>query len=241
MWINSFDSDEGIDLSGKVSESASEQYSEKAKKAQSQLKKIQKDEKMAQWDNQKLFLILARFINDPYYEKLIKNIVSLLQIGTPSRAVIALISLFYPDATFFVVDSLWKKEKMNLLLSLPRNENLENFDEKNVHPAISGWMSEWIVLMEAFLVMPESSILMLKKFLEIISGNDLKLVEQSLSELLIFFFHSRNISINHSTAENYARFIVKNVRDNIQKYLHSQNQNVQELIADATIDANDLF
>ena len=52
-------------------EESHEQYQEKARKAQIQLKKIQKDEKSAQNDNQKLFLILSRFIQDSYFESLI--------------------------------------------------------------------------------------------------------------------------------------------------------------------------
>lgn len=241
MWLNSFDYDEGIDVSGQVSEKAREEYSEKAKKAQIQLKKIQKDEKMAKWDNDKLFLILQRFLSDSYYESLIAEIVYFMQVGVPSREIIALLSLFYPDATFYVADSLGKKDKLNLLLSLPRSETIQFFDEKNIHPAISWWMREWIVLMESFVISPDSSILMMKKFSELISGQELANIEKNFTTFIIFFFQTRNIKIDDATARNYARFILKNLRDNLFKYLQSQSENIQELLSDATTDVNDFF
>ena len=94
-------------------EETHEQYQEKARKAQIQLKKIQKDEKSAQNDNQKLFLILSRFIQDSYFESLIGEVSALLSAGVSSRVIIAFIALFYPDATFYVADSLDKKKKWN--------------------------------------------------------------------------------------------------------------------------------
>ena len=125
-----------------------------AKRAQAQLKKIQKDEKSARGDNQKLFLILTRFIQDPYYASLINDVTALLSATIPSRGVISMIALFYPDATFYVLENLGKKEKLNLLLSLPKNEELQDFDEKTTHSDIKKWMSEWILFTESFLIEP---------------------------------------------------------------------------------------
>lgn len=152
-----------------------------------------------------------------------------------------MISLFYPDATFFVADSLGKKEKLNLLLSLPRHDVVQFFDEKNIHPAISGWMSEWIILMESFLVGEDSSMLMVKKYSQILSSSSKNIFEENFCRLLVFFFETRNIKIDDNTAMNYTRFILKNTRNNLDKFLEMQSKNVQELIADATIEAGDLF
>lgn len=241
MWLDHYD---GLDDAESVSsgrEQSSEQYQEKAKKVQIQLKKIQKDEKQAKWDNQKLFLILSRFIADPYYENFISDISSLLAISFPSRGVIAFISLFYPDATFYVSDILGKKEKIKLLLALPRLEAEIPFDEKNIPTEIRTWMSEWIVLMDEFLLHESASILMNKKILEMISGEHFSLIERIVSKILIFFFKGRNIVLDEQKSREYSRFILKNIHGKLQKYLTLQEQAVKDLITDVELTSDDLF
>jgi hypothetical protein len=58
-----------------VSKEVSEKQKESYKKAQAQIQKSQKDEKKAKSDNDDLFAILLRFIQNPYYEELIPMIV----------------------------------------------------------------------------------------------------------------------------------------------------------------------
>ncbi len=241
MSLNNYEWIEDSPSLSQSREESQEQYQERAKKAQSQLKKIQKDEKRAQWDDEKLFLILYRFIQDEYYKSLIHNVTSLLSLGVPSRWVISFISLFYPDATYYVVDSLGKPEKLNLLLSLPRYETLTEFNEQDIRIEIRNWISEWIILMESFLLHESSSLLMSKKFMNLLSGEYASKVEENLSDFLKFFFAMRNISISNEKSREYARFIQKNISQKIQSFLSLQEKNLQELITDSNLTADDLF
>lgn len=243
MSLNSADNLDSLE-SSKISEKIienSEQYQEKARKTQSQLKKIQKDENQAKQDNQKLFLILSRFISDEYYSDLISDVSSLLQASIPSRWIISFIALFYPDATYFLADSLGNKEKINLLLSLPKNENLEIFDEKKIHPNIQKWITEWISLMEKFLIQDNSSILMTKKFLTDISTDKKILIHNILSRFLIFFFKTRNVIISEEKSLEYAGFIQKNLINLLQKYIETQQEIVNSLLEDISLSSDDLF
>lgn len=241
MWLDHYD---GLDDAENLSsgrEQPSEQYQERAKKVQIQLKKIQKDEKQSKWDNQKLFLILSRFIADPYYEAFIPHVSSLLAISFPSRGVIAFIALFYPDATFYVADMLGKKEKLSLLLSLPRMESAIPFDEKNIPEGIRMWMSEWIALMDEFLLHESASILMNKKILQMISWEHALVIEGIMSHILIFFFSGRNILLDEKKSREYARFIIKNIHEKLQKYCELQDRAMRELMTDAELTSDDLF
>lgn len=241
MWLDNYDDIESSPSLSNAREESKEQYSERAKKAQIQLKKIQKDEKLAKWDDERLFLILSRFIRDPYYETLVADVTALLSVGVPSRAVIAFISLFYPDATYYVVDILGKKEKMNLLLSLPKYENLIDFNENTIHKDIQLWVREWIVLMELFILHESSSLLMNKKIFSMISSKHLALTERVLTDFLIFFFAMRNVKIPTEKSREYARFIIKNMSTKIQSFLQIQEKSLQELMADLELKNDDLF
>lgn len=222
-------------------EESHEQYQEKARKAQIQLKKIQKDEKFAQNDNQKLFLILSRFIQDSYFESLIGEVSALLNAGVSSRVIIAFIALFYPDATFYVADSLDKKEKMKLLLSLPRYEEKIEFHEQNIFPEIRTWISEWILMTELFLTDKSASVLMNKKTFEMMRGQHSALIERILSNFLIFFFGMRNVILPEHKAREFAKFIKKNISDKLEKYFAIQEKNIHELITDIEFNSDDLF
>lgn len=241
MGLDNYESLDDAPSLSNAREESTEQYSERAKKAQIQLKKIQKDEKRAQGDDERLFLILSRFIQDPYFAPLIQNVASLLSLGMPSRAVIAFISLLYPDATYFVLDLLGKPEKLKKFLSLPRYEIMTDFNEQEISPEIRAWMSEWIVMMEAFLLHESSSLLMSKKIVNLITGKNANDIEDHLSMCLTFFFAMRNVKISHEKSREYARFICRNIAQKIQAFLSLQEKNLQELLADVSVSSDDLF
>lgn len=241
MWLDNYEGFESWPSLSNAREESKEQYSERARQAQIQLKKIQKDEKFAKWDDERLFLILSRFIRDSYYESLMADVTALLSVGLPSRAIIAFISLFYPDATYYVVDTLGKKEKMNLLLSLPRYETLIDFNENAIHKEIRSWVSEWIILMEIFILHESSSLLMNKRIFSMISHEHSALIERVLAGFLVFFFAMRNIKIPEEKSREYARFIMKNMSGKMQNYLNIHEKNLQELMADLEIKNDDLF
>jgi hypothetical protein len=86
-----------------VSKEVSEKQKESYKKAQVQIQKSQKDERKAKSDNDDLFAILLRFIQNPYYEELIPMIIELLQISTPSRLILIYIAILYPEAALYIL------------------------------------------------------------------------------------------------------------------------------------------
>ena len=49
-----------------------------------------------------------------------------------------------------------------------------------------------------------------------------------ITDFVYFFFQSRNIIISISTTESYARFILKNIQENLQKSL-SQHPDIDIL------------
>jgi hypothetical protein len=100
MGLESGDDIESSGLTGSAEAPSekSEKQREASKKAQSQLQKTQKDEKKAKGDNDILFQILSHFIKNPYYEELVPSVTKLLEIGFPSRYILGLVALVYPDA-----------------------------------------------------------------------------------------------------------------------------------------------
>lgn len=238
MSINSLWWFEDIE-SSKISENIWENQ-ERAKKTQFQLKKIQKDENFAKEDNQKLFLILSRFINNPYYESLVSEVSGLLSIPLPSRFIIVLIALFHPDAAYFVLDVVGRKEKINSLLSLPQFSSQQYFDEKNIHPELQKWLTEWITSMELFLIHSTSSLLMQKKILQL-SDEEKNKTQKTITEFLKFFFLTRNIFISEDKAKEYTNFIFQNINKIIKKNISLHNDNMNTLLEDITLSSNDFF
>lgn len=237
---NTLDSLESWSLPEQARESW-EQYQERAARTQAQLKRIQRDEKQAKNDNQKLFLILSRFIQDAYYADLITDVSVLLSSNIPARGVLAFIALLYPDATYYVADTLGKKEKMKLLLALPRYETLTEFDESSVHADIRKWITEWIVLMNEFLVHESASKIMTKKFLILISQSHTAIIQQALSHFLIFFFSTRNIVISEEKAREYVGFIQKNLASHLQAYWVMHEAEIDAITRDEVLSSDQLF
>lgn len=242
MGINSgdFDSLESGSISQKVSESK-DQYQERSRAAQVQLKKIQKDEKKSQGDNQKLFLVLSRFIEDEYFFSLVPTISGLLSANVPSRGIIAFISLFYPDATYYVLEILGEKNRMNQFLSLHRYEEMTPFDEATTHADIRTWMQVWISLMDRFLLHPDASVIMIKKLHFQMHTEEKKRIESAISDFLVFFFAMRNVQISTEKAREYARFIGKNLVNTLEIFLKNIDKKSESILEDSRLSNEDLF
>ena len=112
----SLESSDGLTPGTEKTREQSEKQRESYKKAQAQIQKSQKDEKKAKGDNDQLFAILERFIQNPYYEELIPLVTTLLQRAVPSRYILTLIALFYPEATIHLLTAIGKHEDIELLL-----------------------------------------------------------------------------------------------------------------------------
>ncbi len=196
----------------------SEKQKESYKKAQAQIQKAQKDEKKAKWDNDELFQILTRFIKNPYYEVLIPQVTDILSIALPSRPIIGILALIYPDAAHHVFHTIWEPDRMYQMQLLHRYDDLWVFHERDLHITLRQWMSIWIDSFDRYVIIDGSSIIMQKKFLMMIETSERRILV-AISSFVGFFFHSRNIIISPSIVESYSHFILKNIRNTLQKSL----------------------
>ena len=77
-------------------------------------------------------------------------------------------------------------------------------------------MSVWIESLDKYIATNESSIIMQKKFLTMIDESEWVILA-GITDFVYFFFQTRTIIISVSTTESYARFILKNIRENLEK------------------------
>lgn len=99
----SLDSGNGPSSGSEKASEQSEKQKESSKRAQSQLQKTKKDEQKAKGDNTILFYILTRFIQNPLYDELIPTVTILLESTYPSRFILCIISLIFPEAAQHVL------------------------------------------------------------------------------------------------------------------------------------------
>lgn len=222
---------ESSEVSGspEVIREKSEKQKESYKKAQAQIQKSQKDEKKAKWDNDELFDILTRFIQNPYYESLIPSFTDLLIIALPSRPIIGILALVYPDAAHHVLQIINQWERINTLKSLHRYHEPWIFHEKSLHESIRQWINIWIDSFDKYIVDSWWSLIMQKKFLNMIIEKE-DIIITSITEFVWFFFGSRNVIISKSTTESYTRFILNNFRKTLENSLdkHPDREILQE-------------
>ncbi len=213
---SSSESNEGGTPSPEAIREKSEKQKESYKKAQAQIQRAQKDEKKAKWDNNELFHILTRFIQNPYYEMLIPQVTDLLSIALPSRPIIGMLALIYPDAAHHVFHTIGEWDRIHLMQSLHRYDELWIFHERELHATLREWMSVWIDSFDRYMTSEGSSLIMQKKFFTMIEQSESTILS-GITTFVLFFFQSRNISISSPTTESYARFILKNIRTTLQK------------------------
>ncbi len=233
---SSWESSEGTPTPETIREK-SETQKESYKKAQAQIQRSQKDEKKAKWDNDELFHILIRFIQNPYYETLVPSLTELLRVTLPSRPIIAILALIYPDAAHYVLHSIGRWESIHLLKTLHRYESHWNFHEGDLHESIRQWMTVWIDTFDRYMVHEGSSLIMQRKFISMIENQE-SVILKGITDIVFFFFESRNIIISLSTTESYARFILKNMYITLKKSLamHPDREILEEWkVSDSTL------
>ncbi len=216
----------------------SEKQKESYKKAQAQIQRAQKDEKKAKWDNDELFHILTRFIQNPYYEILVPQVTELLAIALPSRPIIGMLSLIYPDAAHHVFHSIWVPERIHLMQILHRYDEPWSFHESDLHTSLREWISTWIDSFDRYMITEGSSLIMQKKFFTMIEQLESTILS-GIAEFVLFFFQSRNIIISRSTTEAYSRFILKNIRSTLQKSILSHPDS--DMVVDESLIDMNLF
>lgn len=215
--------------SAEAAKESSEKQRESYKKAQAQLQKSRKDEKKAKWDNEALFQILLRFIQNPYYEEFVPEITDLLAHSVPARYILNFTALIYPESALYILTSLWRKSDIESLLSLHRYEKTVDFNESTIHPSIRNWMSIWSQITQQFLLDQEGSVVMSQKLLHLLEWNERWLLLSSLSHSIAFFFLSRNIRLESITAKSYAEFILKEYVDTLKKSLSSADSDLKKI------------
>lgn len=203
-----------MNTSNEAAREKSEKQKESYKKAQAQIQKSQRDEKKAKNDNTDLFIILQKFIQNPYYESLVPTVTDLLHITMPSRVILALISLIYPDASNYIFHAIDKPDRIHTMQKLYRYDELWQFQESNLHESLRDWMSLWIDSMDRFFRAKEVSVVMHHKFITLCENSEADILK-SISALVYFFFEGRNIQIPITLTDAYAQFILKNMLNTI--------------------------
>ena len=217
------------------------EYSEKQKdaykKAQSQLQKTKKDEWKAQGDREVLFQILARFIQNPYYEDFVPRITDILSKEVPARLIMSLISLVYPEAALHILTSLGRKKDVDILLSIHKYEKRVDLDESILHPSIRSWMNTWSYTSRIYLIDPTTSVVLSKKLAGFFEGKARSDIVDIFGYTIHFFFTSRNIIIDHKKARSYAEFIISEYADSLEAFLSWADTDLTNLESDVASSA----
>lgn len=216
----------------------SEKQRESAKKAQSQLQKTQKDEKKAKSDNDDLFLILSKFIQNPLYEELIPSIALLLEKGVPSRFILVITALIYPEATLHVFVKIWKHEEIKKMKHIHRYETMIPFHEKDLDISIRDWISFWMVFSKEFLIQDSGSTILDMKLIDILSTKDRHIIRQTFWVFFQFFFREKNVDIPYNKADTYGEFIVWEFEKEIVRKLETSDVDLKN---SQKVDPNMLF
>ncbi len=240
MEIDNDNLDSGGWLSGSAEAPSerSEKQRESAKKAQSQLQKTQKDEKKAKSDNDDLFLILSKFIQNPLYEGLIPSIVLLLEKWVPSRFILVITALVYPDSVLYILTKIWKHADIKHMIHVHKYDSMVLFHEKDLHISIRDWISFWMVFWRDFLLQESGSVILDMKLIDILSTKDRQFIRQAFSVFFQFFFHEKNVEIPYNKADTYAEFIVWEFEKEVLKKLETSDA---ELKTSQSVDPNMLF
>lgn len=233
-----FESGNWLSSSWEASKEKSERQKESSKRAQSQLQKIQKDEKKAKWDNEDLFLILSRFIQNPLYETQILWVTSLLEKTYSSRFIMSVVALVFPEAAQFVLRATGNQSLISQITHLHHYELRQKFDDETIHASIRDWMSTWIRVSQEFLTQEESSLILMEKLSNLLASSDRKYALLVLSDFFSFFFDMRNLSIDTKKSLAYADFILSELQISLLKYLDTSDTDLRKW---EEIDTNRLF
>lgn len=216
----------------------SEQQKESSRRAQAQLQKVQKDEKKAKNDNDDLFRILSKFIQNPLYWEIIPDITILLQNNFPSRFILFLIALIYPEASYYLLEKTWQNQYKPYILSLTRASEPTPFSD-TVHTPLRDWVTVWLTTWEQFIIQPDASVVLLQKLLFLISNSpNNEIAASSLAKIFAFFFTEKNILLSADRARSYSEFILSQIKTSLESNLLHQDSDLRET---KEIQERDLF
>jgi hypothetical protein len=234
----SLDSWEGGITSSEQISQQSEKQRESSRRAQAQLQKVQKDEKKAKTDNEDLFRILSRFIQNPLYSDLIWSITILLQENFPSRYLLFLIALVYPEASYYLLEKTGQSNFKQAVLTLHRYNEPTPLND-SIHPSLRDWITLWLTTGEQFITHWEASVVLVQKFSNLTShSSSLEIAKNSLAQIFWFFFSEKNVVLSPESAKSYATFILSQLKTSVESSLLHMDQDLKEV---KQIDERDLF
>ncbi len=216
----------------------SEKQKEVSRRAQVQLQKTQKDEKKAKGDNDDLFLLLAQFIKNPLYEVLIPSITILLQHAYPSRFILTLTALVYPDAAHYLFEKLEKKIPIDRYIRLYTYPERHIFHNDDIHPSLRDWVTLWMTSSQQFLVNNSTSTILTEKLMLLLASPERSRAIESISDIFWYFFSTKNVTLEKDKADTYAHFILTQLEQVLSEYLKSSDP---DLRAGEGVDINTLF
>ena len=207
----------------------SEKQKESSRRAQAQLQKVQKDEKKAKTDNEDLFKILSRFIQNPLYTELIPDITVLLQNNFPSRFLLFLIALVYPEASYYLLEKTGQWAYKQSLLSLFRYSEPTTFSDA-IHVSLRDWITLWLTTGEQFITHPEASVVLVQKFSELLSSPTHGVVaRKSLATIFRFFFREKNVILSPEKSLAYSDFILSQLKTSLEASLLHMDSDLKEV------------
>ncbi len=216
----------------------SEKQKESSRRAQSQLQKTQKDEKKAKQDNDDLFLILARFIKNPLYEELIPSVVLLLQNSYPSRFILVIIALVYPEAAHHLFIKLGKNIPIDTYTKIHHYSELCEFHDDHLDTSIRDWVTLWMGSAQEFLSRNDNSVILHQKTIDLLSTSTRNIAEKSVSVFFSFFLKTANVTIESRKSETYALFIISEYEKILHMFLDSADN---DLTQKTSVNTNDFF
>lgn len=233
----SLESSDGNISSAETPSPQSEKQKESSRRAQAQLQKTQKDEKKARSDNDDLFSILSRFINNPLYSELVPEITILLQNNYPSRFLLVLIALVSPEASYYLLEKTGRNDFKSKVLSLYRYPESVEFTD-SIDSSLRDWITLWLTLGEQFITHPEASVVLVQKFSSLLESSHGNVAKESLAKIFQFFFSERNVILSLDKARAYSDFILSQLKTSLDTALIHMDSDLKEV---KEISQRDLF
>jgi len=125
------------------------------------------------------------------------------------------------------------------ITTLHRYDKETDFHEQDIHPSLRDWISLWIGTGEKYIVQKDGSIILLQKFLDLLTDSSTSSTAIFAAERFFrFFFFSRNVILQEKQSLQYARFITQTLEHVVRKNLEHVDEDLKK---HDPIQENDLF
>ena len=216
MWLEDFtpeiESSEWSWNSAEASKASSEKFREKAKKAWSQIKKTQKDEKKAKKYDFLLAGFLVKIIIDKKYDTILDTLFPAIHGWYPSNFILWILSLINIEISNRIREV---SNKNKIIFNYDIKNEIENFDDNNMNTEIKDRISYWVEdIIDSVII--EYSNIQIKKLQELLSWDTIQLLNYT-SKVFSFFLKEININISESKAKSISEFIISEVKSKVNK------------------------